>query len=80
MSRDDLIQQVKEEYANLASSENQQHFHQTASNITPDAYYEKLLNAVISEILNGTFDNCKSGTEIVNKVAADKTILSNWQK
>ena len=78
--RQDLIDQVKEEYAGIASQESQQHFHQTTSGITPEAYYETLLSAVISEILEGTFDNCRSGSEIVNKVAADKSILSEWQK
>lgn len=79
MDRDELIQQVKEEYANLAYSENQQHFHQTTTGITPESYYEKLLNAVIGEISNGKFDNCKTGNEIVNKVAVDKTLLSEWK-
>ena len=77
--RQDLIDQVKEEYANIASQESQQHFHQTTTGITPEAYYETLLNAVITEIQEGTFDNCRSGTEIVNKVAADKSVLSSWK-
>jgi len=79
MKHDELIEQVKKEYANIASNESQQHFHQTTTDITPEAYYENLLHAVIVEITKGTFDNCRSGTEIVNKVAADKTILSEWQ-
>ena len=78
MKRQDLINQVKEEYASIASQESQQHFYQTTTELTPEAYYENLLSAVISEIQNGTFDNCRSGTEIVNKVAADKSILSEW--
>ena len=78
MKRQELINQVKEEYAGIASQESQQHFHQTSS-ISPDAYYENLLSLVISEIQNGTFDNCRSGSEIVNKVAADKSILSGWK-
>jgi len=76
--RQDLINQVKEEYANIASQESQQHFHQTTTGITPEAYYEGLLSAVISEIQNGTFDNCRHGSEIINKVAADKSILPGW--
>lgn len=80
MKREELISQVKELYANIASSESQQHFTQTTSEISGEAYYEKLLNAVIEEIENGKFDNCRSGLEIVNKVAADKSILSNWNK
>ena len=80
MKRQELINQVKEEYANIASQASQQHFHQTTTEITPEAYYENLLSEVISEIQNGTFDNCRSGSEIVNKVAADKTILPEWSK
>ena len=78
MNRQELIDQVKEEYAGIASDESQQHFHQTTTGITSEAYYEKLLGAVISEIQSGTFDNCRSGHEIINKVAADKSILSEW--
>ena len=78
MKRQELIDQVKEEYASIASHTSQQHFYQTTNQLTPEAYYENLLSAVISEIQDGTFDNCRSGTEVVNKVAADKTILSGW--
>ncbi|MCL2565125.1 MAG: hypothetical protein FWE24_04860 [Defluviitaleaceae bacterium] len=78
MKREELIAQVKEEYASIASSESQQHFIRTTNEISSEAYYEKLLNAVIEEIEKGKFDNCRSGSEIVNKVAADKTVLSNW--
>jgi len=76
--RDDLIAQVEEEYANIIASDAQQHFHKTNSGITPEAYYGTLMNAVINEVGRGTFDNCRSGTEIVNKVASDKSILQNW--
>ena len=76
--RQNLIDQVKELYAGIASQESQNHFHQTTSGVTPEAYYETLLGAVITEIQNGTFDNCRSGSEIVNKVAADKTLLAHW--
>ena len=75
--RQSLINQVKEKYANIASHESQQHFHKTTTEITPEAHYEKLLGAVITEIENGTFDSCRSGSEIINKVAVDKTILSD---
>ena len=77
--RQNLIDQVKAEYANIASSASQQHFHQTTTKLTPEGYYEKLLQAVITKIEGGTFDNCRSGSEIVNKVAADKSILTDWQ-
>ncbi|MCL2547500.1 MAG: hypothetical protein FWE06_10035 [Oscillospiraceae bacterium] len=74
--RETLIAQVKEEYGNIAEHESQQHFHQTTTGITAQAYYGKLLNAVIGEIERGTFDQCRSGKEIINKVAVDKTIVS----
>ncbi|WP_026889965.1 hypothetical protein [Lacrimispora aerotolerans] len=79
MNRDKLISQVKDEYARIASSESQQHFDQTTTEVTPEAYYEKLLSKVINEISNGTFDNFKSGEEVVNAVANDKTWLSSWK-
>lgn len=79
MNRDELIQQVKEQYANIASNESQNHFHETTTEITAEAYYENLLQAVITEISRGTFDNVKSADEVINKVAADKTILSEWE-
>jgi len=78
--RQNLINQVKEEYANIANAASQQHFHQTTTEITPEGYYEKLLSSVISEIQTGAFDNCRSGTEIVNKVAANKEVLTDWKK
>jgi len=76
--RDHLIAQVKEEYASIAAHEDQQHFHQTTTGITPTAYYEKLLGAVIAEIEGGKFDNCRTGAEIVNKVAVDKSLLGGY--
>lgn len=79
MNHDKLIAQVKDEYARIASSESQQHFHQTTTEVTPEAYYEKLLNKVLNEIDKGTFDNFKSGEEVVTAVANDKTWLSNWK-
>ena len=76
--RQEFIDQVKEEYANIASAASQQHFHQTTTGLTPEGYYEKLLHSVITEIEAGSFDNCRSGSEIINKVAADKSILPGW--
>ena len=78
MNRQELIDQVKEEYASIAADEAQHHFHQTTAEITAEAYYKKLLNAVISEIEKGTFDNCSTSSEVIYKVAADKSILSEW--
>ncbi|MDO5558092.1 MAG: hypothetical protein Q4F95_00675 [Oscillospiraceae bacterium] len=80
MNRDDMIQQVKEKYASIASSTSQRHFHDTTTNITAEAYYERLLQSVINEISNGTFDNVRSADEIINKVAADKSVLSDWNQ
>ncbi len=79
MNRDKLITEVKNEYARLASSESQQHFSQTTTELTPEAYYEHLLGEAISEIGKGTFDNFKSGQEIVNAIANDKSWLSGWK-
>ncbi|MGC6174316.1 hypothetical protein [Lacrimispora sp. 38-1] len=79
MNRDKLIAQVKNEYARIASLESQQHFHQTTTEITPEAYYENLLSKVINEINNGTFDNFKSGEEVVTAIANDKSWLSGWK-
>ncbi|MDK2966245.1 MULTISPECIES: hypothetical protein [Clostridia] len=79
MNRDKLIAQVKNEYARIASSESQQHFHQTTTEITPEAYYENLLSNVIDEINKGTFDNFKSGEEVVTAIANDKSWLSGWK-
>jgi len=79
MNRDKLINQVKNEYARIASMDSQQHFHQTTTDVTPEAYYEKLLGKAIDEINNGTFDDFKSGIDVVNAIANDKSWLSDWQ-
>lgn len=78
MNREELIREVKEEYANLTYSDAQQNFHNTATGITPEAYYGTLMENVVAEISKGKFDNCRSGREIVNKVAVDKTLLPEW--
>ena len=72
MNRQGLIDQVKEGYTNIASDTSQHHFHQTTTDITPEAYYEKLLGAVISDIQKGTFDNCQSGSEIIRPCLKNK--------
>ena len=80
MNREKLISEVKEIYMNLASDESQQHFTQTTTDITPEAYYENLLSMVIKEIKSGTFDSFQSGQEIVNAIANDKARwLSDWE-
>lgn len=77
MNRQNLISQVKNEYARIASMDSQQHFNQTTTELTPEAYYEDLLSKAINEINKGTFDNFKSGSEIVSAIANDKTWLSD---
>lgn len=77
MNRSKLISQVKDEYARIASMDSQQHFNQTTTDVTPEAYYEDLLGKVINEINKGTFDHFKSGTEIVTAIANDKTWISD---
>ncbi|HKM35057.1 MAG TPA: hypothetical protein VJY54_10000 [Lachnospiraceae bacterium] len=79
MNRNNLIAQVKNEYARIASSDSQQHFHQTTTDMTAETYYENLLNKAISEINKGTFDDFKSGVEVVTAIANDKTWLSSWK-
>lgn len=74
-----LIAEVKDQYASLASHETQQHFNQTTTDITPEAYYENLLGMVLGEIEEGTFDNFQSGKAIVDAVSKDKQKwLSGW--
>jgi len=82
MNRDNLMTQVKKEYARLASEESLQQANQTTSTIetTPEAYYENLLNMVLTEVSAGTFDNFHSGQEIVEAVANDKhRWLTQWK-
>lgn len=79
MNHEKLIAQVKNEYARLAASESQQHFCQTTTDMTPESYYENLLSKAVSEINKGTFDNFKSGEEVVTAIANDKTWLSDWK-
>lgn len=79
MNRDKLIAQVKNEYTAIAASDSQQHFHQTTTDMTPEAYYENILNKAIDEINKGTFDDFKSGKEVVTAIANDKTWISDWK-
>ncbi len=79
MNRDELIAQTKDEYARIASSESQQHLEQATTELTAEAYYENLLGKAINEISKGTFDDFKSGREIVTAIANDKSWLSEWK-
>lgn len=81
MNRDEFISQVKNHYEKLTSAENKQHSIQSTSELTPDAYYERLLDIVTDEIKAGTFDSFQSGEEIVNAVANNKgKWLPNWNE
>lgn len=79
MIRDKLIAEVKNEYARIASSESQQRFTQATTDMTPEAYYEKLLSKTIGEINKGTFDDFISGEEIVTAIANEKTWFTGWK-
>ncbi|WP_324823898.1 hypothetical protein [Sinanaerobacter sp. ZZT-01] len=79
MNRDKLIEQIKDEYARLASTESQEDFIQSTTDLTPEAYYEKLLSKAIDEINKGTFDDFESGKEVVSAIANNKTLLSGWK-
>lgn len=81
MNRVQLISEVKDEYARLAAADSQHHFSQTTTNVTPEAYYENLLDMVIDEIDRGTFDNFSSGKGVIEAVANDKRKwLSQYSK
>ncbi len=81
MDREKLIAEVKNEYFRLADEESQQYISQTTNGITAEAYYENLLNMVMTEISAGTFDSFHSGQEIVEAVANDKhKWLSEWKQ
>ena len=81
MNREELISEVKVLYAKIASDDSQQHFIQTTTDLTPEAYYENILSMVIKEISAGTFDSFASGQGIVDAVANDKSKwLSDWEK
>lgn len=73
MQRDELISQVKNEYARLASEE--AGMQQTTTGMTPEAFYEGLLGQVIEGISKGKFDRFDSGMEIVEAVANDKSLI-----
>jgi hypothetical protein len=79
MNRDKLIDQIKDEYARLASTESQEDFIQSTTDLTHEGYYEKLLSKAIDQINKGTFDDFKSGEEVVSAIANDKTLLSGWK-
>lgn len=74
MRREQLMSEVKNEYARLADQYSRETFiSSTVEN--NEAYYEKLLQHVLSGIRDGRFDQYQSGKEIVEAVANDKSRL-----
>lgn len=72
-NRENLIAQVKAEYARLADLESRDSFVSQVGEMPPEAYYEKLLDQVLFGIQAGRFDSFTSGREIVDAVAVDKS-------
>lgn len=74
MRREQLMSEVKNEYARLADQSSRETFiSSTVEN--NEAYYEKLLQNVLSGIRDGRFDQYQSGKDIVEAVANDKSRL-----
>lgn len=74
MDRDQLIQQVKQEYARLADlSSHDNMMDQSDSGMSPESYYERALEKAIRDISAGKHDNCTSGLEVVEQIANHKT-------
>lgn len=72
--RDRLIQQVKTEYARLADSSSHEYISdQSYRGMLPEAYYERTLERAIHDILDGKYDDCHSGYEVVERMANSKT-------
>lgn len=74
MRREQLMSEVKDEYARLADqSSKEKYVNSTGEN--NEAYFERLLQNVLSGIRDGRFDQYQSGKEIVEAVANDKSRL-----
>ncbi len=74
MNRDNLISQVKDEYARLTDMSTKENFTDvTDTDSNSYVYYEDLLQKVINGIQDGKFDDFSSGKEIVETVANNKT-------
>lgn len=65
MNREQLIRQVKDEYARLTDLESRQGVTNAVIDVTPEAYYESLLGQVLDAISAGKFDDFSSGRAIV---------------
>lgn len=76
MKREQLMMQVKDEYARLADISSKDNFtDHTATNNNAEEYFETLLQNVLNGIQEGRFDQYSSGKEIVEAVANDKSKL-----
>ena len=74
MRREQLMSEVKDVYARLADqSSKERYVNSTGEN--NEAYFERLLQNVLSGIRDGRFDQYQSGKEIVEAVANDKSRL-----
>jgi len=74
LDREQLIQQVKNEYARLAQQESRDHRTDQYNNgLSPEAYYEQALEQAIREIEAGKHDDCGSGLKVIERIANRKT-------
>ncbi len=74
MDRDRLIQQVKSEYARLAELAGGDHItDRSYGGVTPEAYYERVLETAIRDITAGKYDDCASGLQVVERITNHKT-------
>lgn len=76
MDREQLMSDVKNEYAKLADFATRELFSDvTEHGMSSAQYYETLLQDVLHAIQDGHFDQYSSGLEIVEAVANDKSVL-----
>lgn len=76
MDREQLMSEVKTEYARIADLATRADFVGDAKEgMRNEVYYENLLQDVLHGIENGKFDDYRSGIEIVEAVANDKSRL-----
>lgn len=74
MDRDQLIQQVKSEYARLAQLESGDHITNLSYNpLSPEVYYERALESAIRDISAGKYDDFDTGLQVVEHIATHKT-------
>lgn len=71
MHRDKLIQEVKEEYAQLAAGHGRDSFIDSSQG-SAEAYFERLLSMVINAIEDGRFDRFMNGRQIMEAVANNR--------